>query len=94
MEMFGVLSGWRQIAAALGRSEWWCRRLASEDTPADRRLPVYYVAGIPAIDLPSIRAWLDGWRVRREGRKGVARPRAGAAKRVIARHSVGRSIIP
>lgn len=62
------LEGWRQIADQIGRSEKWCRTLA---TRADDPLPVNLFGGIVIADAETVATWVK----RQEGKPYVRRVR-------------------
>lgn len=60
MDLFNRLEGWKEIARMVGRSDRWCRMMASR---ADEwRLPVWYLGDIPCITFDEIRDYIAKWR--------------------------------
>lgn len=76
------LEGWEAIGAALNRSARRCRDWASERMPAELRLPVWWLGGVPCISLEHLEAWL---RKIREVSLGIDAEKAGQAKRMLTR---------
>ena len=56
------LSGWKEIAEAVGRGVTWCKDAASKDN--ENRLPVWWIGRIPT----TTRRQLDQWRAE-EGKR-------------------------
>jgi hypothetical protein len=65
---------WKGIAHALGRSERWCRYMASR---SEDPLPVFKVGGIVRLDGDDLAAWIA-----RQRQRGLAARAAGAPPRL------------
>ncbi len=46
---------WKEIAAHVGRSVWWCQRAARWE--GKQRLPVFYVGRTPAVTHQDLAVW-------------------------------------
>ncbi len=53
--MSNFVETWKGIATALGRSERWCRYMATRSADP---IPVYKVGGIVRMNLSDLEAWL------------------------------------
>lgn len=52
---------WKAIAAAVGRSQRWCRYMHSR---TERPLPAFKLGGIACLYLDDLQRWIDGEQVK------------------------------
>jgi len=56
------LDGWKEIAGHVGRSESWCKYMATSYEPEEMRMPVWKLGRTPCITRQDLDNWVAMWR--------------------------------